>query len=87
LRSRLIQGAALCPNIIYIIGADGDFMQWEAFVRADDTAAIETAKQLIVYGVYGRDVELWQRDRKITKLIGIGPPAKSWGFSSLRVKP
>ena len=43
-------------------------MQSEAFVRADDTAAIETAKQLIAYG---RDV----RDRKVTKLIGIASPS------------
>jgi hypothetical protein len=56
---------------IYIIGPDGDFMQSEAFVP-DDTAAIETAKQLIVDG---REVELWQRDRKITKLIGIASPS------------
>ena len=44
-------GSGAVPEYrIYIIGADGDFMQSEAFVRADDTAAIETAKQLIVFG-------------------------------------
>ena len=63
-------------------------MQSEAFVRADDTAAIETAKQLIAYG---RDV----RDRKVTKLIGIASPSmeqaraarEELGLSSLRANP
>jgi hypothetical protein len=53
---------------INIVGPDGRFIQSEPIVCADDAAAIETARQLIIYG---RDVELWQHDRKITRLIGI----------------
>jgi hypothetical protein len=51
---------------IYLIGPDSHFIQSEPILCADDAAANEIAKQLIIYG---RDVELWQGDRKITKLI------------------
>jgi hypothetical protein len=51
---------------IYLIGPDSHFIQSEAILCAGDAAAIEIAKRLIMYG---RDVELRQCDRKITKLI------------------
>jgi hypothetical protein len=47
----------------YIIGRDGRFDTAMEFDCDDDKAAMESAKQL----VNGRDVELWQRDRKIAK--------------------
>jgi hypothetical protein len=45
----------------YIVGEDGHFASYRAFVCTDDSEAITMAKQL----VDGHDVELWQRDRKI----------------------
>lgn len=57
---------------IYLIGPDSHFIQSEPILCADDVAAIEIAKQLIIHG---RDVEFRQGDRKITRLIaspGIG---------------
>lgn len=60
-------GSGAMPEYrIYLVGPDGHFIQSEPILCADDAAAIETAEQLIIYG---RDVELWQGDRKITKLI------------------
>jgi len=49
---------------VYIIGSDGHFHNSLALECRDDDAAIERAKQF----VNGRDVELWQRDRKIARL-------------------
>jgi hypothetical protein len=48
----------------YIIGQDGHFKEAINLDCADDTTAVESAKQL----VNGHDVELWQRDRLVTKL-------------------
>ena len=48
----------------YLIGSDGHFCDAVDLVCADDTEAIEKAKQL----VNGHDVELWQLDRKIATL-------------------
>jgi hypothetical protein len=48
----------------YLIGEDGRFFQAVDLDVANDTAAIEAAKQL----VNGHNVELWLRDRKIAKL-------------------
>jgi hypothetical protein len=47
----------------YIIGRDGHFSSSVPFECADDTEAMEQAKQL----VDGHDVELWQRARKIAR--------------------
>jgi len=47
----------------YFIGRDGHFKKAVDLDCADDAAAKVAAKQL----VDGRDVELWQRDRRITK--------------------
>jgi hypothetical protein len=49
---------------VYIIGTDGHFQKSVALDCETDDAAVESAKQL----VDGHDVELWQRDRKITRL-------------------
>jgi hypothetical protein len=40
-------------------------MSWQRvhLIREDDSAAIESAKQLID----GHDLELWQRDRRIAR--------------------
>jgi hypothetical protein len=48
----------------YLIGSDGHFFLSEVIEAADDAAAVEAAKPL----VDGHDIELWQRDRKITVL-------------------
>jgi hypothetical protein len=46
----------------YIIGDDGHFFEAVPMVCADDVEAMEQAKRL----ANRNDVELWQRDRKIT---------------------
>jgi hypothetical protein len=48
---------------VCIIGSDGPFYNAVPLECADDTEAMEQAKQL----VDGQDVELWQRDRKIAR--------------------
>jgi hypothetical protein len=48
---------------VYVIGEDGHFMKSELLDCADDSTAIESAKQLID----GHDIELWQRDRRIAR--------------------
>lgn len=48
----------------YLIGRDDRFEKAIDLDCADDGAAIEAAKQL----VDGHDVELWQQNRKITRL-------------------
>ncbi len=50
----------------YIIGMDGHFASFRAFVCNDDSEAIIWAKQL----VDGHDVELWSGERFVTKLSG-----------------
>jgi len=45
----------------YLIGSDGHFYDVFRLTSADDAEAIEMAKKLVI----DRDVELWQRDRKI----------------------
>jgi hypothetical protein len=51
---------------VYIIGQDGHFIRSIDLNCADDSAAIESAKQLID----GHDLELWQRDRRIARFDG-----------------
>ncbi len=46
---------------VYFIGHDGRFIKFVDLNCADDSAAIESAKQLID----GHDIELWQQDRKV----------------------
>ena len=46
---------------MYIIGENGHFIKAIDLGCADDSAAIESAKQLID----GHDVELWQQNRKV----------------------
>jgi hypothetical protein len=48
---------------VYVIGQDGHFIRSIDLSCADDSAAIESAKQLID----GHDIELWQRDRRIAR--------------------
>ena len=48
---------------VYVIGMDGHFSSSIPLECADDTEAMEKAKQL----VDGHDVELWQRDRKVAR--------------------
>ena len=48
----------------YIVGEDGHFIDALNLHCADDGAAIESAKQLVT----GRDIELWQEGRMVTKL-------------------
>jgi hypothetical protein len=51
---------------VYVIGIDGRFIRSIDLSCADDSAAIESAKQLID----GHDLELWQRDRRIARFEG-----------------
>jgi hypothetical protein len=48
----------------YTVGHDGHFIGFEALVCADDAEAIEQAKRF----VDGHDIELWSRDRLVTRL-------------------
>jgi hypothetical protein len=48
---------------VYVIGQDGHFIKSIDLSCADDSAAIESAKQLID----GHDLELWQSDRRIAR--------------------
>jgi hypothetical protein len=49
----------------YIIGLDGHFLEAVNLDCANDAAAIESGKQF----VDGHDVEVWQEDRMVTKLV------------------
>jgi hypothetical protein len=51
---------------LYFIGADGHFAKAVEFDAAADEMAIEG----VVTYVDGRDMELWQRDRKIRAFPG-----------------
>jgi hypothetical protein len=51
---------------VYFIGQDGHFIRAMDVSCADDSAAIESAKQLID----GYDLELWQRDRRVARFDG-----------------
>jgi hypothetical protein len=46
---------------IYVVGSDGHFHEAIPLECAGDSEATEEAKRLMD----GKDVELWQRDRKI----------------------
>jgi hypothetical protein len=46
---------------VYTVGSDGHFLKTIELVCQDDAAAVESAKQYID----GRDIELWQLDRKV----------------------
>jgi hypothetical protein len=48
---------------VYIVDSDDHFHSSVSLECADDTEAMKQAEQL----VDGHDVELWQRDRKITR--------------------
>ena len=64
----------------YIIGRDGHFEKAVALDCADDSAAIESAKQLID----GHDVELWQRDRRIARFDTRPKDTNGWQHSGLK---
>jgi hypothetical protein len=48
----------------YIVGRDGHFITYRAFVCENDSEATELANQL----VDGHDIELWNEDRFIVRL-------------------
>jgi hypothetical protein len=50
---------------VYVIGTDGHFVKAVELDRASDSAAIETAEQFID----GHDLEVWQGDRFIIRLV------------------
>ena len=79
--SRLIQQGAHMPDYrAYIIGRDGHFTKAIDLDCADDSAAIESAKQLI----NGCDVELWQRDRRIARFDTRPTDTNGWLHSELK---
>ena len=53
----------------YIIGPDGHFIEAINLDCTDDTAAVESAKQLIK----DHDIEVWQETRMVTKLAAGDP--------------
>ena len=61
---------------VYVIEMDGHFSSSIPLECADDTEAMEKAKQL----VDGHDVELWQRDRKVARLIASPNPVLNEPF-------
>jgi hypothetical protein len=64
----------------YIIGSDGHFFEAIPLDCADDAEAMEKAKRL----ADGRDVELWQRDRKVARFDHKQPkPGSNWTITSL----
>jgi hypothetical protein len=57
------------PNYrIYVVGPDGHFLAGEYVVCADDQEATEKAKQ----AADGHDVELWERDGFIVRVLHKG---------------
>jgi hypothetical protein len=50
---------------VYVIGLDGHFLKAVELDCASDSAAIESAKRFID----GLDVEVWQGDRFIIRLV------------------
>lgn len=48
---------------LYVVGVDGHFIRAIDLSCADEKEAIQSAKQFID----GHDLELWQRDRLITR--------------------
>jgi len=46
---------------VYIVGREGRFVGVREIEAADDTAALKIARQ----HVDGRDVEVWQRERRV----------------------
>ena len=48
----------------YVVGSDGKFQIAHSLDCKDDEAAIEAARQF----VDGHDVEVWQQNRRITRL-------------------
>jgi hypothetical protein len=54
----------------YVIGKDGHFASYRAFVCANDVHAIVWAMQL----VDGHDVELWSETRFVIRLNATGKP-------------
>jgi len=46
---------------VYTMGGDGHFLKKTQLERANDGAAVQSAKQYID----GHDIELWQGDRKV----------------------
>jgi hypothetical protein len=63
-------GTTMMPEYrAYVVGSDGHFINAFELECADDTEAVERAKQL----VNGHDIELWQRVRKITVLKRTSP--------------
>jgi hypothetical protein len=59
---------------LYFIGTDGHFAKAVEYDAADDDMAIEG----VVAHVDGRDMELWQRDRKVRFFPG--DPTKRVAF-------
>jgi hypothetical protein len=58
---------------VYIVGSDGHFFNSVELECADDTEAMERAKQF----VDGHDVELWERHRMVAVLKPCPEPASA----------
>lgn len=65
-----VDGAGVSEYRAYVIGYDGHFVSFRAFVCGSDADATVWAKQL----VDGHDVELWSGDRFVTFLQSASKP-------------
>ena len=65
---------------VYVIGEDGHFIRSIDLSCADDSTAIESAKQLID----GHDLELWQRDRRIARFDTRPKDTSGWVKGELK---
>jgi hypothetical protein len=59
-------GTQMSEYRVYVIGDDGHFLKVIQLDCADDEAATQSAKQL----VDGKDIEVWQEERKIAAFSG-----------------
>lgn len=66
---------------VYVFGTDGHIERSILLDCKNDSAAIESAKQLID----GLDIELWQRDRMIARFDG--RPKNIMGWLKGELKP
>jgi hypothetical protein len=65
----------------YAVGDDGHFIGFEPVICDDDNQAIDKAKRL----VNGHDMELWNGDRFVARLMRKPECRLSWAWLSARV--
>ena len=66
-KSSVPRGPAMADYRLYYIAFDDHIVMREDIEAADDAAAIAEAEKLS----QGRPIEVWQRDRMVTKVVKI----------------